>query len=79
MNLSVAARILITIVAIVLTIYLVPIVTLLAIDGKIFLRESITALFRPFALEGEERLEGLIGLCLYLFAATLIIKYVWRK
>jgi hypothetical protein len=79
MNMRLAWRIILTIMAIIFTLNLVPVVTSLTIDGKNFLRESINSMFRPLSMEGESRQERLIELCLYLVAATLIIKYVWRN
>ena len=79
MNFNVAARIVIFIVAIILAYIMVPRVASLIIGGANFTADKIADLFRPFTLEGEARLEGLIRLCLYLVAGTLIVKYIWRK
>ena len=79
MNLSVAARIVISIVLIILAFLMVPRIASLAVAGANFLSESITALFRPFTLSGEARLEGLVKMCLYLIIITFLIRFLLRR
>ena len=79
MNINLAWRIVIFIVALILSFYMVPFVASLATNAVSFIGESITALFRPFTLSGEARLEGLIKMCLYLIIITFLIKFLFRR
>ena len=79
MNINLAWRIVIFIVAIILSLSMVPFVASLVTSAVSFMGESITALFRPFTLSGKQRLQGLIELCLYLVAITLLIRFLIRR
>ena len=79
MNMRLAWRIVIFIVAILLSFSMVPFVASLVINAFNYMGESITALFRPFTLSGKQRLQGLIELCLYLVAITLLIRFLIRR
>jgi hypothetical protein len=79
MNLNLAWRIVIFIVALILSFIIVPVVASLATNAVSFMGESITSLFRPFTLSGEARLEGLISLCLYLIIITFLFRFLFRR
>jgi len=79
MNINLAWRIVIVIVAIIFSISMVPFVASLVINAFNYMGESITALFRPFTLSGRQRLQGLIELCLYLVAFTFLIRFLLRR
>jgi uncharacterized protein involved in outer membrane biogenesis len=79
MNINLAWRIVIFIVAIILVLIIVPVVASLATNAVSFMGESITSLFRPFTLSGDARLEGLIKMCLYLIVITFLIRFLLRR
>ena len=79
MNINLAWRIVIVIVAIIFSISMVPFVASLVIIAFNFMSESITAIFRPFTLSGRQRLQGLIELCLYLVTITFLIRFLFRR
>ena len=79
MNINLAWRIVIVIVAIIFSISMVPFVASLVINAFNYMGESITALFRPFTLSGRQRLQGLIELCLYLVTITFLIRFLLRR
>ena len=79
MNINLAWRIVIFIVAIILSLIVVPFVASLATNAISFLGENITALFRPFTLSGDARLEGLVTLCLYLVFFVILLKFFARR
>ena len=79
MNINLAWRIVIFIVALILSFYMVPFVASLVTNAFSFMGESITAFFRPFTLSGRQRLQGLIELCLYLVAFTFLIRFLLRR
>jgi hypothetical protein len=79
MNINLAWRIVIFIVALILSLIVVPVVASLATNAVSFMGERITALFRPFTLSGEARLEGLIKMCLYLIIITFLIRFLLRR
>ena len=79
MNINLAWRIVIFIVAIIFSISMVPFVASLVINAFNYMGESITALFRPFTLSGRQRLQGLIELCLYLITFTFLIRFLLRR
>ncbi len=79
MNLNLAWRIVIFIVALILSFIIVPVVASLATNAVSFMGESITSLFRPFTLSGDARLEGLIKMCLYLIVITFLIRFLLRR
>jgi len=79
MNINLAWRIVLFIVALILVLIIVPVVASLATNVVSFMGESITALFRPFTLSGEARLEGLIKMCLYLIIITFLIRFLLRR
>ena len=79
MNINLAWRIVIVIVAIIFSISMVPFVASLVINAFNYMGESITALFRPFTLSGRQRLQGLIELCLYLITFTFLIRFLLRR
>jgi hypothetical protein len=79
MNINLAWRIVIVIVAIIFSISMVPFVASLVINAFNYMGESITALFRPFTLSGRQRLQGLIELCLYLVTITFLIRSLFRR
>ena len=79
MNINLAWRIVIFIVALILSFYMVPFVASLVTNAVSFMGERITALFRPFTLSGKQRLQGLVELCLYLVAITFLIKSLFRR
>ena len=79
MNINLAWRIVIFIVAIIAAIIIVPNVASLVTSAVSFMGESITDLFRPFTLSGRQRLQGLIELCLYLVAITFLIRALFRR
>jgi hypothetical protein len=79
MNMRLAWRIVIFIVAILLSFSMVPFVASLVINAFNYMGESITALFRPFTLSGKQRLQGLIELCLYLVTFTFLIRFLLRR
>ena len=41
--------------------------------------QGITSLFDPFSMSGDAKLSGVIKLCLYLVAGTLLVKYLLRR
>jgi len=79
MNINLAWRIVIFIVALIFSLIVVPVIASLATNAVSFMGESITALFRPFTLSGEARLEGLIKMCLYLIIITFLIRFLLRR
>ena len=79
MNINLAWRIVIFIVALILSLIVVPVVASLATNAVSFMGERITAPFRPFTLSGEARLEGLIKMCLYLIIITFLIRFLLRR
>ena len=79
MGLSLAWRIIIFIVALILAVIIIPVAASLITNAVNFMGESITAMFRPFALSGEDRLQGLIKLCLYLVVITFLIRFLLRR
>jgi len=79
MNINLAWRIVIFIVAIIAAVIIVPFAASLVTSAVSFMGESITALFRPFTLSGKQRLQGLIELCLYLVAITFLIRFLLRR
>ena len=79
MRINLAWRIVIFIVAIILSFYMVSFVASLVVSAFNFMGERITALFRPFTLSGKQRLQGLIELCLYLVIITFLIKFLFRR
>ena len=79
MNINLAWRIVIFIVAIIFSISMVPFVASLVINAFNYMGESITALFRPFTLSGRQRLKGLVELCLYLVAITFLVRFLFRR
>ena len=79
MNINLAWRIVIFIVAIIASVIIVPFVASLVTNAVSFMGESVTDLFRPFTLSGRQRLQGLIELCLYLVAITFLIRFLLRR
>ena len=47
-----------------------------AVNG---ISEGVQSLISPFSMSGEARLEGIIRLCLYLIAVTLLARFLVRK
>jgi hypothetical protein len=41
--------------------------------------EGVHSLFRPLSQHGDAKLEGVIRLCLYLIAITLLARFVFSK
>ena len=76
---NLAWRIVIFIVALILSFIVVPVVASLVTNAVSFLGESITALFRPFTLPREARMQGLIELCIYLVTITFLIRFLLRR
>jgi hypothetical protein len=76
---NLAMRIVIFIVALILSFIVVPVVAYLVTNAVSFMGESITNLFRPFTLPREARIQGLIELCLYLVTITFLIRFLLRR
>ena len=76
---NLAMRIVIFIVALILSFIVVPVVASLVTNAVSFMGESISDLFRPFTLPREARQQGLIELCLYLVTLTLLIRFLLRR
>lgn len=79
MNINLAWRIVIFIVALILSFIVVPVVASLVTNAVSFMGESITDLFRPFTLPREARMQGLIELCIYLVTITFLIRFLLRR
>ena len=76
---NLAMRIVIFIVALILSFIVIPVVASLVTNAFNYMGESITALFRPFTLSGRQKLHGLIELCLYLVTITFLIRFLLRR
>jgi hypothetical protein len=79
MNINLAWRIVIFIVAIIASVIIIPFVASLVTGAVSYMGESITDLFKPFTLSGRQRLQGLIELCLYLVTITFLIRSLFRR
>jgi hypothetical protein len=41
--------------------------------------QSIHSLLRPFSMRGGARMEGIIRLCLYVIAITLLVRFLFER
>ena len=71
------------IVIIILAIALIPIIVngtaSLVTSGINEVSQSIHCLLRPFSMRGGARMEGIIRLCLYVIAITLLVRFLFGR
>ena len=72
-------RIIITILAIAFIPLIVTGTAALVTSGIHSIGESVHALLRPLSMSGDARLDGVIRLCLYLIAITLLARILFGR
>ena len=79
MDLTWKMRLVLSVIALIVSTIMVPAVANLTAKGIYYFRETIVKVLAPLTLSGDARLEGLISLCLYLVIITLLVRFIVRR